>query len=188
MNTKTYIDKLVRECVRERKEEILKEAIRPIVAQTLYEFRVDGGSNNGKGKASASALVRKLMKNPNFKKAAQSYLEKTEGPGKNDYDGWTNNEKTYTTLDQMPDGSKRRIVTQRLADKKMDWAPMAYRLWPDMTRRVHGSRKKSLARVARNSAMMRFPSCSICSTTKSKQNTYSWNIEKGPCTRAFSFP
>lgn len=133
MNTKTYIDKLVRECVRERKEEILKEAIRPIVAQTLYEFRVDGGSNNGKGKASASALVRKLMKNPNFKKAAQSYLGNIEGSDKKDYDGWTNNEKTYTELTNMPDGSKRRIVTQRLADEKMNWAPMAYRLWPDMT-------------------------------------------------------
>ena len=33
----------------------------------------------------------------------------------------------------MSDGSKRRIVTQRLEDEKMDWAPMAYRLWPDMT-------------------------------------------------------
>lgn len=133
MDTKTYIDKLVRECVRERKEEILREAIRPIVAQTLYEFRVDSDSNNGKGKVSASKLVRKLMKNPSFRKAAKSYLEKSEGSDKKDYDGWTNNEKTYTSLDNMSDGSKRRIVTQRLADEKMDWAPMAYRLWPDMT-------------------------------------------------------
>jgi hypothetical protein len=50
-----------------------------------------------------------------------------------DYDGWTNKEKTYTSLDNMSDGSKRRIVTQRLEDEKIDWAPMAYKLWPNMT-------------------------------------------------------
>lgn len=133
MDTKTYINKLVRECVIEREREILREAIRPIVAQTLYEFKVGDGLDGKKGKISAPALVKKLMKNPSFRKAAKTYLSKSEDMDAKDYDGWTNKEKTYTSLDNMSDGSKRRIVTQRLEDEKIDWAPMAYKLWPNMT-------------------------------------------------------
>ena len=43
------------------------------------------------------------------------------------------NSKTYSSIDNQADGSKRRTVTQRLKDKKIDYAPIAYELWPDMT-------------------------------------------------------
>lgn len=132
MDTKTYIKSLVKECVEAKKEETLKESIKPIVTEMLKEsfMEANDGESTGSGKINVKALVKKLMKNPKFKSAAKSYLSKHD-----DYDGQSNksNHETYSSLDNMSDGAKRRIVAQRLSDKKMNWAPMAYRLWPDMS-------------------------------------------------------
>jgi hypothetical protein len=70
------------------------------------------------------------MKNDKFKKGVIDYL-KDEG----EFDGWADSlkGKKYNSLDNMSDGSKRRTVTQRLKDKKIDYAPIAYDLWPDMS-------------------------------------------------------
>lgn len=136
MDTKTYIKNLVRECVEQKQDDMLREAIRPLVAETLKEsfMEANNAENGGNGKISVKALVKKLMTNPKFKNAAKTYLSKEDGTfNKKDYDGWADSDKTYTAFDNVSDGSKRRIVTQRLSDKKMDWAPMAYELWPDMT-------------------------------------------------------
>ena len=82
------------------------------------------------GKIKIGALVQKLMDNPEFKQKAIDYLNNEA-----DFNGWSDklNGKTYSSLDNQSDGSKRRTVTQRLKDKKIDYAPIAYELWPDMT-------------------------------------------------------
>ncbi len=105
----------------------LKESIRPIVRECVKESYIT------EGKIKISNLVKKLMQNDEFKKKAWEYLNKNK-----DYNGWSEQlqqigDKKYTTLDNLSDGSKRRIVTQRLKDQKIDFAPIAYKLWPDMT-------------------------------------------------------
>lgn len=119
----------------------LFENIRPYVAKALYESlwekkqaEQEENSENTKKKDKSSVkiddLVKKLMKNKEFKKKAMQYLNDEDA-----YDGWTEElgDQKYTTLSNLSDGSKRRIVTQRLKDKKIDWAPLAYELWPNMT-------------------------------------------------------
>lgn len=119
----------------------LFENIRPYVAKALYESlwekqQAEQEENsekiNKKDKSSVKIddLVKKLMKNKEFKKKAMQYLNDEDA-----YDGWTEElgDQKYTTLSNLSDGSKRRIVTQRLKDKKIDWAPLAYELWPNMT-------------------------------------------------------
>lgn len=119
----------------------LFENIRPYVAKALYESlwekkQAEQEENsekiNKKDKSSVKIddLVKKLMKNKEFKKKAMQYLNDEDA-----YDGWTDElgDQKYTTLSNLSDGSKRRIVTQRLKDKKIDWAPLAYELWPNMT-------------------------------------------------------
>lgn len=119
----------------------LFENIRPYVAKALYESlwekkqaEQEENSENTKKKNKSSVkiddLVKKLMKNKEFKKKAMQYLNDEDA-----YDGWTEElgDQKYTSLSNLSDGSKRRIVTQRLKDKKIDWAPLAYELWPNMT-------------------------------------------------------
>ncbi len=119
----------------------LFENIRPYVAKALYESlwekkqaeqEENSEKNNKKDKSSVKIddLVKKLMKNKEFKKKAMQYLNDEDA-----YDGWTEElgDQKYTSLSNLSDGSKRRIVTQRLKDKKIDWAPLAYELWPNMT-------------------------------------------------------
>lgn len=120
------------------KEFQLTESIRPIVASILMESIVEAKKpkyaqsskeRNG-GKIKISTLVKKLMKNPEFKKKAAEYLTDQDA-----YNGWSDNlkGKTYSTLDNLADGSKRRTVSQKLKDKKIDYAPIAYELWPNMS-------------------------------------------------------
>jgi hypothetical protein len=119
----------------------LFENIRPYVAKALYESlwekkqaEQEENNENSKKKDKSSVkiddLVKKLMKNKEFKKKAIQYLNDEDA-----YDGWTEElgDQKYTSLSNLSDGSKRRIVTQRLKDKKIDWAPLAYELWPNMT-------------------------------------------------------
>ena len=119
----------------------LFENIRPYVAKALYESlwekkqaeqEENNEKTNKKDKSSVKIddLVKKLMKNKEFKKKAIQYLNDEDA-----YDGWTEElgDQKYTSLSNLSDGSKRRIVTQRLKDKKIDWAPLAYELWPNMT-------------------------------------------------------
>lgn len=119
----------------------LFENIRPYVAKALYESlwekkqaeqEENNEKTNKKNKSSVKIddLVKKLMKNKEFKKKAMQYLNDEDA-----YDGWTEElgDQKYSSLSNLSDGSKRRIVTQRLKDKKIDWAPLAYELWPNMT-------------------------------------------------------
>ena len=120
----------------------LFENIRPYVAKALYESlwekqqqkseNESDETEKPKSKSSVKIddLVKKLMKNKEFKKKAMQYLNDEDA-----YDGWTEElgDQKYSSLSNLSDGSKRRIVTQRLKDKKIDWAPLAYELWPNMT-------------------------------------------------------
>ena len=123
MDAKTYITNIVNESIQQIKEDKLRESIRPMIAEAVME---DAKS----GKIKVGELVKKLMSNPEFKQKATDYLKKD-----NNFDGWANNlnGKKYSSLDNMSDGAKRRTVTQRLKDKKIDFAPIAYKLWPNMT-------------------------------------------------------
>lgn len=81
-------------------------------------------------KVSVDKLVDKLMKNDTFKKKAREYLEDTDA-----YNTWASNlgGKKYSKLNNQSQGSKRRTVTQRLKDEKINYAPLAYKLWPEMS-------------------------------------------------------
>lgn len=128
MELKDYINNAITESVNRQKEEDLKESLRPMILEAFQEsFKKE---NNHTGKIKISALVDKLMKNPEFKKKAMEYLT-----DKDAYDGWSDNigKNKYTSLDNLSDGAKRRIVTQRLKDRKIDYAPIAYELWPNMS-------------------------------------------------------
>lgn len=124
MNIRDYISNIVNECVNENKETKLREAIRPMIAEAVME------AGKGGKKIPVGELVNKLMQNKEFKKKAAEYLS-----DKDAYDGWTDSlkGKKYSTLDNQSDGSKRRTVTQRLKDEKLDYAPIAYKLWPNMS-------------------------------------------------------
>lgn len=123
MDAKTYISNIVNETIQQIKEDNFRDSIKPMVAEAVME---DGKS----GKIKVGALVKKLMSNPEFKQKAADYLKND-----NDFDGWANslNGKKYSSLDNQSDGSKRRTVTQRLKDRKIDYAPIAYELWPSMS-------------------------------------------------------
>ena len=135
MELKTYIT----EKINIAKKESLKESIRPMVAEALNEAMIETNkkpryaqtSKDKKGKISVDALVKKLMSNEKFKKKAMAYLTDDDA-----YNGWSDSlkGKTYDTLDNMSDGSKRRNVTQKLKDEKIDCAPLAYKLWPSMSK------------------------------------------------------
>ena len=122
MDAKTYISNIVNETIQQIKEDNFRESIRPIIAEASLK--------ENSNKIKVGALVQKLMKNPEFKQKAADYLANDD-----DFNGWSENlkGKKYSSLDNQSDGSKRRTVTQRLKDKKIDYAPMAYELWPDMT-------------------------------------------------------
>jgi ClpP class serine protease len=81
-------------------------------------------------KVSVDKLVDKLMKNDTFKEKAREYLN-----DKDAYNSWASNldGKKYSKLDNQSQGSKRRTVTQRLKDEKINYAPLAYKLWPEMS-------------------------------------------------------
>lgn len=117
-----------------KSEQILKESIKPFIMEAIQESFMAEKGNPGKGKIKISTLVKKLMKNHEFKKRAWEYLNKNQ-----DYNGWNDQleqlgDKKYTALDNMSDAAKRRQVTQRLKDDaKIDYAPIAYKLWPDMS-------------------------------------------------------
>lgn len=120
MNLREYIN----ERVEQAKKQSLYESLYPIVAESVME------TAKKNKKVTIDALVKKLMSNKKFKSKAMEYLNK-----ENDYDGKPNGfkGKKYTSLDNVADGSKRRTVTQKLKDKKIDYAPIAYELWPDMS-------------------------------------------------------
>lgn len=121
MDAKSYISSIINESIERLREDKLRETVRTYVAEAVIK--------EGR-KVKVGPLVDRLMQNDKFKETVISYL-KNEG----EFDGWADSlkGKTYSALDNQSDGSKRRTVTQRLKDKKMDWAPMAYELWPDMT-------------------------------------------------------
>ena len=129
MKLHEYIKKQVNECVEEFQAEQLFRDIRPMIAESVIEAESESPKSDG-GKIKVKSLVKKLMKNEKFKKAVTDYLKKEKT-----YDGWTDklDGKTYTSLDNLSDGAKRKEVSQRLKDAKIDCAPMAYELWPDMT-------------------------------------------------------
>lgn len=116
--------KYIQERIEKAKREQLAESIRPIIAEALMNESKKGGKTN------VDDLVKKLMSNEKFKKKAIQYLTDEDA-----MDSWSDslNGKTYNALDNQSDGSKRRTVTQRLKDKKIDYAPLAYELWPDMS-------------------------------------------------------
>ena len=122
MNAKTYISNIVNEAISQIKEERFRESIRPMIAEAVMESQG--------GKIKVGALVQKLMDNPEFKQKAIDYLNNDD-----EFNGWSEKlkGKTYSAIDNQSDGSKRRTVTQRLKDKKIDYAPIAYELWPDMS-------------------------------------------------------
>lgn len=121
MDVKAYISKVVNESIQQIKEDKLRETVKTYVAEAVIK--------EGK-KVKVGALVDRLMQNNKFKETVINYLQ-----DKGEFDGWADslNGKTYSKLDNQSDGSKRRTVTQRLKDKKIDYAPIAYELWPDMT-------------------------------------------------------
>lgn len=131
MKLHEYIKKQVNECIDELQAEQLFRDLRPIIAESLEEASKELSKYKKKKKqVTVTYLVNKLMKNKKFRSKAEEYLKKRKK-----YDGWADNlnGKTYSALDNLSDGAKRRIVTQRLKDKKIDCAPLAYKLWPDMT-------------------------------------------------------
>lgn len=121
MDAKSYISNIINESIERLKEDKLRETVRTYVAEAVIK--------EGR-KVKVGPLVDKLMQNDKFKETVISYL-KDEG----EFNGWSDslNGKTYSSLDNQSDGSKRRTVTQRLKDRKIDYAPMAYELWPDMS-------------------------------------------------------
>lgn len=121
-NIRPYVAKALYECVEEKKQ--LKEGKFPGKKKHKHPFEKE------KTEIKISKLVKKLMKNKEFKKKAMEYLTDEDA-----YDGWTEElgDQKYSSLSNLSDGSKRRIVTQRLKDKKIDWAPLAYELWPKMS-------------------------------------------------------
>lgn len=122
------LDKQIQDRERELRNN-LKESIKPLVMEAFQEsFIAEKGKT--KGKIKVGDLVKKLMQNPEFKEKAMKYLSDEDA-----YDGWSDalKGKKYDTLDNVSDGSKRRIVTQKLKDEKYDYAPMAYKLWPQMS-------------------------------------------------------
>jgi hypothetical protein len=122
MDAKTYISNIVNETINQIKEDKFRESIRPMIAEAVMEEK--------SGKIKVGALVQKLMDNPEFKQKAIDYLNNDS-----EFNGWADKlkGKTYSNLDNQADGSKRRTVTQRLKDKKIDYAPIAYELWPNMS-------------------------------------------------------
>ena len=121
MDTRTYISGIINESIRQLREDKLRETVKSCIAEAIIQ--------EGK-KVKVGELVDKLMKNDKFKESVIDYLQNDD-----DFDGWANslNGKKYTALGNQSDASKRRTVTQRLKDKKIDYAPIAYKLWPNMS-------------------------------------------------------
>lgn len=111
------------------KRDMIKECLKPIVSSVLKESIAEEKAKGNK-KIKIKDLAAKLMKDERFRKAAMKFMTDEDA-----YNGWTDalDGKTYDRLDNMSNGAKRRIVTQRLKDKKIDYAPIAYELWPDMS-------------------------------------------------------
>lgn len=118
MELKEYIH----ESINSAKRQMLSETIKQIIANELNEAK-------GK-KVKVGDLVNKLMKNDKFKKKALEYL--TDDDAMLDFKNNLNGKK-YSKLLNQSDGSKRRNIYSRLNDKKIDYAPIAYKLWPDMS-------------------------------------------------------
>lgn len=140
MTIHEYIKQQVNECVSEIKEANLYNSLRPIIAESLMEAGKEA-KKSGKKKVKVDTLVKKLMKNKEFKKKAMEYLT-----DKDVYDGWSNalDGKTYNKLDNMSNGAMRREVTQQLEDEKINNGPIFKDLWPNMTydaARSWGSKK-----------------------------------------------
>lgn len=114
------------ESIEKIKTQQLFEGIRPIVYGILKEEK-----EKNKSKMSINKLVDKLMKNDEFREKAMNYLKDNSS----EFDGWANNlnGKKYTVFDNMSKGEKRRQVTELLKDERLDLAPFAYTLWPDMS-------------------------------------------------------
>ena len=127
----------------QQKIKLLQESIKPIVAKTLYQAilnekksqkqsdknfdeLLDGIMNN---KEKSQKFMNALFNNKSFAKKARVFLNDEDA-----YDGWVSNlDDTYDKLDNISDGSKRRAVTTKLKDEKVDCAPIAYKVWPDMS-------------------------------------------------------
>lgn len=130
MDIKNYISNIVNESIDEKRDNALRETIKPMVAEALMEENRRFTSGQGQSKVKISTLAKKLMKNPKFKETVIDYLRNND-----EFDGWAGGleGKKYSSLENMSDASKRRTVTQRLKDKKIDYAPIAYKLWPNMS-------------------------------------------------------
>lgn len=145
MEIRSYLSNIVRECIHDIESEMLHESIRSIVVDLLEESITEkkggkkgesnkkGGKKNERKKNSKNSIeskVKKLMKNPDFKKAAIQYLTDDDAIDSfvDKLDG-----KKYSKLDNLPDATKRRMVNSKLSDEKINMAPLAYELYPSMT-------------------------------------------------------
>lgn len=130
MNIKSYISKLVNECIHANQEENLRESIRPMVAKALMESMYEKKDDDKRDEDEIEATVEKLMQDPEFKEKAIEYLDDEDA-----FKSWSDSfdKKTYDKLDNMSDGAKRRIISQLLQDEKINHAPIAYALWPSMS-------------------------------------------------------
>ena len=127
-----------------QKLKLLHESIKPIVAKTLYKTIIQEKKSKKnidknfdeildgimKDKEKSEQFMNALFNNDSFAKKARVFLTDDDA-----YDGWSENldGKTYDKLDNLSDGSKRRAVTTKLKDEKVDCAPIAYKVWPNMS-------------------------------------------------------
>lgn len=140
MTLKKYIQNKINESIDEINKQSLHESIKPYINEALLQMINESQTK----KVRIDKLVDKLMQNKQFKKKALEYLNDEDA-----YSNWTDNldGKDYNKLDNASDASKKRQVTQQLKDDKIKYAPMAEKLWPNMSpdaarswfsKKVHG--------------------------------------------------
>lgn len=127
MTIKNYIQDKLNESVEYKQKQTLLESIKPYIANELRE----AAKNSKDKKIKVEDLVKTLMNNEKFKEKTIEFLSNDKSTDFN----WAANlgDKKYTKLDNLSDGSKRRTVSQRLKDEKIKYAPLAEKLWPNMS-------------------------------------------------------
>lgn len=83
--------------------------------------------------ADIASKAKKILKDPKLRKAIKAELRK-DAEAKDDKGrfGYLNGER-YTKTGNLSDGSKRKIVTQKLDNEAIDHAPLAEELFSDMS-------------------------------------------------------
>jgi hypothetical protein len=127
MTIKNYIQDKLNESVENKQKQTLLESIKPYIANELRE----AAKNSKDKKIKVEDLVKTLMDNEKFKEKTIEFLSNDKSTDFN----WTANlgDKKYTKLDNLSNGAKRRTVSQRLKDEKIKYAPLAEKLWPEMS-------------------------------------------------------